>query len=44
MSWDAWLGHSVEHAILDLGIVFSSLMLGVELTFKKKKKGEKIQG
>ena len=30
-----WLAQSVEHATLDLGVVSSSPMVGVEPTFKK---------
>ena len=34
----ARLAQSVEHATLDLGVVSSSPVLGVEITKKKKKK------
>ena len=34
--WDAWLAQSVEHVTLDLRVLSSSLMLGIEMTFKKQ--------
>ena len=37
-----WLAQSVEHATLDLGVMHSSAMLGVEITLKKKKEKEPI--
>ena len=33
LSWGAWLAQSAEHAALDLEVVGSSPMLGVEITF-----------
>ena len=33
--WGAWLAQSVKHVTLDLRVVSSSPMLGIELTFKK---------
>ena len=32
MEWGTWLVQSVEHAPLDLGVMSSSLTLGIELT------------
>ena len=34
MTKSAWLAQSVERVILDLGVVSSSPMLGIELTLK----------
>ena len=34
--WGAWLAQSEEHVSLDLGVVSSSPMLGVEITLKIK--------
>ena len=31
-SWGTWLALSVEHVTLDLGVLSSSPMLGIELT------------
>ena len=33
----------VEHAILDLGVVSSSPILGMELTLKKRRRKKKVQ-
>ena len=33
--WAAWLAQLVEHVTLDLGVVSSSPMLGVEVTLQK---------
>lgn len=35
MFWGAWLVHSEEHGILDLGVVGSSPILGIEIIRKK---------
>lgn len=35
--WGAWLSQSVERVTLDLWIVSSSPIVGVEITLKKKK-------
>lgn len=34
---NAWLAQSVEHAILDLKVLSSSLRLGIDLTLKKER-------
>ena len=39
----AWLAPSVEHAALDLKVVSSSAMLGVELTLKKSSGGSRVK-
>lgn len=34
--WGTWLAQSVEHAALDLEVMSSSPMLGIELILKKE--------
>lgn len=36
--WDTRLTQSVEHETLEIGIMSSSPLVGVEITLKKKKK------
>lgn len=38
--WGPWLAHLVEHVALDLRVMKSSPMFGIEITLKRKK--EKI--
>ena len=36
--WGGWLSWLIVHVTLDLGVMISSPMLGVEVTLKKKKR------
>ena len=39
----AWLTHLEEHATLDIGVMSSSPMLGVEVGREREREGEKLK-